>query len=130
VRRLDRLFAIVLGCGLALAALPARADEFRGRIVSVDPAAAVFVVKNDDATRHFRVAKDTVTRKDGQNREFGDVSPGDLVRVESDGSAGRDEIATAEIVDVLEGSASTDPGPEGVGTGGLGELPGQVKKGQ
>ncbi|RIL07239.1 MAG: hypothetical protein DCC71_03875 [Proteobacteria bacterium] len=116
-------FASLFGLGLALglAAGTATAAEVRGRVTEADPEKQTFTIRTSDGgMRSFRVDGSTVTRKDAQVHSFGDIAEGDQVIVVTETEALANEKPVATRVDVLEGSASTDPGPEGANVGGVG----------
>lgn len=109
---------VALAC---FAAGVATAGEVRGRVTDTDPSKQTFEIRTDAGEmRKFRVDDRTVTRKDAQTHSFGDIHEGDVVTVVTETEALADESPRASRVDVLEGSASTDPGPEGGGIGGVG----------
>jgi hypothetical protein len=108
-------------CAVAVVvAMPAMAGEetTKGRITDTDREDSSFTVQTDDGgQREFRVGESTIVRKDGQTREYGDIATGDRVQVTAESGAGAMPVASR--VDVLEGSASADPGVTGSGSGGV-----------
>jgi hypothetical protein len=113
--------SLAIAVGLACVAGSATAGEVRGRVTKADTDAQTFTIRTDGGEmRSFRVDDETVTRKDAQVHSFGDIHAGDVVTVVTEQEALANETPRASRVDVLEGSASTDPGPEGAGDGGVG----------